>query len=366
MDLWRIKLGLTEDYETVYWKDRSTHGVCYGKSGGGKSALIENGVHYDSFSGHTQIVLDPSGELASDCYSILKGKAHFMSLDTPIALNIMRLPYRPTIISSIGRECINQTISVTTSNANANLTSKMSNIFNEEMLNRIKLNHFSLVNVRDAIANRRGDNETRDGILSRLNFLLADERMNKILCGNETINIGELIRKKESLVISCKHMTPEQYVFLGTLITQLVAAYMMYEATTESNPASLWIDEAQLFIRESFLDVLKRIRKYHVSCFMATQDMASIANKINLVMLNVGTIIAFRVGANDASYLAREMRCAPEDLQFLPKFTFGYLTEDIRGFAKSTRPPFFKKIEPKRPEPKRAAQGGWFKHEPLS
>jgi len=363
MGLNRIRIGRTKK-GSLFWKVRETHAVCYAKSAGGKSVLIANGVEADTYSGHTQIVLDPSVELAEDCYGIMEGNAYYLSLDTPISLNLMRLPYRHNVISSIACECINQTIAALT--PNNPLTSKMTNIFREEVTNSLEHGQFSLLSVRDRIDKRKGDTETRDGILTRLNFILDDERMNRILCGKDSVNIGELIKRGKSLIISCHRMTREQRVFLGTLTTQLVAAYMDYEATVDNNAASFWIDEAHLFVRESFLDVLKRIRKYHVSVFMATQDMASLSEKINRVMLNVGTIIGFRVAAVEASHLAREIGCTPQEIQFLENYHFAYLTGNERGFAKALRPPLVTKIIPKKVEPPRKAQRGWFPLEPYT
>lgn len=345
----------------VYWKSRFTHALTLGKSDGGKSVLTSNGVYSDSFSKNSQVILDPSGELAEDCYGILHGRAHYLSLDTPLSLNPMLLPYSPNIICSIIRECFNQTITILT--ANQPFTTKMSIIHDEEAENCIEHGQ-NLLSLRDRIAKRKGDHETRDGILSRLNYILSEDRMNKILCGSDSLNICELIRKKQSLIVSCKGMTPEQYVFLGTLITQLLTAYMRYEATTDSNPVSVWIDEAHMFVRHSFLEVLKQGRKYKISCFMATQDFAVVPETIRRVMLNVGTLISFRVGAAEAAYLAREMKCNPEDLQFLPKYHFGYLTQDGTGFAKALRPPLIRKIAPRKVEPPRKAQRGWFLLEP--
>ena len=358
MDLSRIKLGLTEDMDTVYWKSRYTHCGCFGKSGGGKTVLIENGVYSDAFSRNAQIILDPSGELALNCYGILKGKAHFLSLDHPVSLNLMKLPYNSNIICSITREAFNQTVTFLT--PNQMFTTKMSSILDDAVTSCMQHGQFSLLSVRDRITKRTGDNETRDGILSRLNYILSDDGMNRILCGNDSLDIGDLIRKKESLIISCQSMTPEQYVFLGTLITQLISAYMRYEAKTDSPPVSVWIDECHMFVRHSFLEVLKQGRKYRISCFMATQDFAVMPETIRRVLLNVGTLISFRAGASEAAYLAREMNFKSQDLQFLPKFTFGYLTEEGCGIAKATRPVLIKKMEPKRPEPPKKSTGAWF------
>ena len=40
------------------------------------------------------------------------------------------------------------------------------------------------------------------------------------------------------------------------------------------------------------------------------------------------------------------------------------MTPRGKGIAKAARPPFTRKMEPKRPEPKRTLKGEWFKLEP--
>jgi hypothetical protein len=80
-------------------------------------------------------------------------------------------------------------------------------------------------------------------------------------------------------------------------------------------------------------------------------------------MLNVGTIICFRVGYNEAQLIARELHCRPEDLQFLEKYHVAYMTPEEMGIAKAPMPPLVRKMEIKRVEPQIKTQG-WFDLEP--
>ena len=79
-------------------------------------------------------------------------------------------------------------------------------------------------------------------------------------------------------------------------------------------------------------------------------------------MLNVGNIISFRVGHNEAQRIAPELGMRPEDLQFLEKYHVAYLTPKGRGICKVSPPPFVKKIELK-VEVQSKSQG-WFKLQP--
>ena len=89
--------------------------------------------------------------------------------------------YTESQISNLIAECINQMILITT--PNTAFTAKMRNILDDAVKYCLKNNRKSLINVRDYIANLKGSgSETRDGLLARLNFLLNDERMAKIIC----------------------------------------------------------------------------------------------------------------------------------------------------------------------------------------
>ena len=67
-------------------------------------------------------------------------------------------------------------------------------------------------------------------------------------------------------------------------------------------------------------------------------------------MLNVGTVVAYRLGSREASLVAREIQCAAGEIQSLEKFHVMYVTPTGCGMAKAPRPPFVKPIEPKKAE----------------
>lgn len=73
MDLPRLKIGMDVEIKTpVHIKDRYLHVLLMGKSGEGKSTAISNWWEQDNYFGNAKILIDPSGTLARDCYSITK------------------------------------------------------------------------------------------------------------------------------------------------------------------------------------------------------------------------------------------------------------------------------------------------------
>jgi hypothetical protein len=111
----------------------------------------------------------------------------------------------------------------------------------------------------------------------------------------------------------------------------------------------LYVDEFQHFATESFSNILSEARKYHLSLVMAHQYIKQMEEPVmDAVFGNVGTIVSFRVGAEDAEFL--EKWFAPDfmmnDIVNLGKFTV-YLKLMIdgissRGFSAGTLPPFSK------------------------
>jgi len=70
----------------------------------------------------------------------------------------------------------------------------------------------------------------------------------------------------------------------------------------------LYVDEFQNFATDSFAEILSEARKYHLNLTIANQYVAQLDEKIrDAVFGNVGSLISFRIGAQDAEYVAKEM-----------------------------------------------------------
>jgi len=69
----------------------------------------------------------------------------------------------------------------------------------------------------------------------------------------------------------------------------------------------LYVDEFQSFATNSFIDILSEARKYRLNLILSNQYLGQMEEKIRMAILgNVGTLISFRVGAEDAKYLTQE------------------------------------------------------------
>lgn len=123
---------------------------------------------------------------------------------------------------------------------------------------------------------------------------------------------------------------------LGSMIVngfQLAAQYRALQPEAKRKPYYLYIDECHSFISLSVKDVLSEARKYKLSLFMATQFLAQIDERIrDAIFGNVGTVISFRIGAQDAEYLAKEFypEFSETDFVSLERYTM-YLRLMIDG-----------------------------------
>ena len=140
----------------------------------------------------------------------------------------------------------------------------------------------------------------------------------------------------------------------GLLITKLQLAAMSRVDMPEKERKDffMYVDEFQNFATESFVNVLSEARKYRLSLILAHQYITQMEETVrDAVFGNVGTIISFRVGAEDAEYLEKEFipEIVAEDLVNLPKYLI-YLKLMIDGvagrpFSAQTLPPFKREEE---------------------
>jgi len=117
---------------------------------------------------------------------------------------------------------------------------------------------------------------------------------------------------------------------LGALLVTSIQQAAMTRADmpeSERKDFSLYVDEFQNFTTGSFAAVLSEARKFRLSLIVAHQYLSQLAPETaDAVFGNVGSIISFQVGSDDAARLAEQLgkypgQIAPENLTGLPKYT---------------------------------------------
>jgi hypothetical protein len=146
-----------------------------------------------------------------------------------------------------------------------------------------------------------------------------------------SFDIRKLMDEKKILIINLSkgQIGEGNANLLGSmLITKIYLAAMSRADTPEAQLQKLpnfylYVDEFQSFANESFADILSEARKYKLNLTIAHQYIEQMSDEVrSAVFGNVGTMVAFRVGAFDAEVLEKE---------FSPVFT----AEDLvnLGFA---------------------------------
>jgi hypothetical protein len=178
---------------------------------------------------------------------------------------------------------------------------------------------------------------------------------------------GDLIQKKQTLIVDCSGMGTDKMIFVGNIITNGIKNYFRYARPKEYLPLSLYVDECHNFISQGMFDILKEGRKYKLSCVLATQDFATFDERLARVMLNLATIISYRLGHREARLVANEIDITPQQLQFIEKYHVAYATPKSKGIAKAPRPVWITQKEPPTMvEPQRKPmKPSWFTLEPL-
>jgi len=131
-----------------------------------------------------------------------------------------------------------------------------------------------------------------------------------------TIDMREIMDKKKILIVNLsKGRIGEDAMRLlgGMIVTKIQLAAMGRVEIPEEKRADfyLYVDEFQNFATESFANILSEARKYRLNLILAHQYINQLIFDGNTTVRdaifgNVGTIVTFRVGAEDAEFLEKE------------------------------------------------------------
>lgn len=202
--------------------------------------------------------------------------------------------------------------------------------------------------------------EVLDYIVSKFGRFVTDKMMRNIIGQSQSaFNFRQVMDEGKILLINLAkgRIGEENSAFLGLiLVPKLLVAAMSRQDIPERDRRDfyLYVDEFQNFATPDFATILSEARKYHLNLTVANQFIGQIDEEVkNAVFGNVGTLIAFRVGVQDANFLQHE---------YTPTFSESDLTnvERYHAFAKTIvdnepMPPFSMDLTRDIEEERRAA-----------
>lgn len=163
-------------------------------------------------------------------------------------------------------------------------------------------------------------------ILNKLGAILASPAVREIVTRHRPTLDARRTMDRRGLVLaslSKGQIGEDAALLLGGLLIGAFQNAAMSRADVSHEqrlPFTIAVDEIGSFVTGPFLELLAEARKYGVSLVMATQSLSAMDNHVRRLMLtNIGTLVAFRSGADDVELLLKEFagKFRPEILMAL-------------------------------------------------
>lgn len=326
-------------------RDRTRHMYIVGKSGVGKSTLLENMAIQDIRDGQGAAILDPHGSFAEKMLDYIpqhriKDVIYFAPFDTeyPMSFNVLEdvgIDKRHLVVSGLMSTFKKIWVDA--------WSARMEYILSNTLLALLEYPGSTLLGVNRMLSDKDFRKKVVDNISDTAvkafwteEFAKYTERMaaeavpaiqNKIgqLTANPLIrniigqakssfDVREIMDNQKILIINLsKGRIGEQNTSLlgSMIITKIYLAAMSRADVSYSRMADLpsfyfYVDEFQSFANETFADILSEARKYKLALIIAHQYIAQMEEPVrDAVFGNVGTSISFRVGPLDAEILEK-------------------------------------------------------------
>lgn len=323
--------------------DRQRHLYVVGKSGTGKSKMLELLINADIQSGKGLGVLDPHGDLVDAVMKYIpkhriKDVCLFnpADIDFPVAFNpLEQVPPEYRVRVTIGfveifkkvfgnnwsprlEHVLRYTTLALLDSPNTSVLSILKMLsdknYRQKIVSRIQDSVVKNFWVNEFAAwSEKFDNEAIMPILNKVGQFVATSLIRNIM--------GQMVNK-----IDIRGMMDEGKIFLARLSkgflgeenTQLLGAMVITkihqaamsradQPEDQRKDFYLYTDEFQYFATDTFAEILSEARKYHLNITMAHQYMGQLSDFVRKTAFgNVGTILNFRVGAEDATVLENE------------------------------------------------------------
>lgn len=368
--------------------DRGKHMYIIGKTGMGKSTMMENMAIQDIQNGEGLCFIDPHGSSAERLLDFVPRERvndvlYFAPFDVeyPIGFNVMEdvgYDKRHLVVSSLMGAFKRIWVDM--------WSARMEYILQNTLLALLEYPDTTLLDVNRMLTNKafraavvekttdpvvksfwaeefatytdRYTQEATPAIQNKVGQFVSNPLIRNIVGQpKSTFNLREMMDTKKIFIVNLSkgRMGESNTALLGSMLT--VKIYLAAMSRADEPPARMnklprcyfYVDEFQSMMNEAFADILSESRKYKLALTLANQYIEQMEENVrNAVFGNVGTLVTFRVGPFDAEVLkvVFEPTFTPEDLVNLGLGQI-YLTLMIDGvgsppFSADTIPP----IEP--------------------
>src|SRR3990167_11096523 len=337
-------------------KDRERHVYVIGKTGMGKSTLLENMAIQDIRNGEGIAFIDPHGQTADRILEYvpehrIKDVLYFAPFDMehPVAFNVMEdvgYDKRHLVVSGLlsafrkiwvdawsarMEYILSNTLLALLEYPDATLLGVNRMYTDKEYRKKVVENVQDPV-VKDfwtkeyAIYTDRYTQEATPAIQNKVGQFTGNPLIRNIIGQSQSsFDIREMMDKKKILIMNLsKGLIGETNMrLLGSMLTTRIFLAAMSRAGIPSGELArlphfyFYVDEFQNFANETFAEILSESRKYKLNLVLTNQYIEQMEEEVrDAVFGNVGTTVAFRVGPFDAEVL---------ETVFMPRF----LKEDI-------------------------------------
>ena len=342
-------------------KDRLRHMYVIGKTGMGKSTMLENLAIQDIQNGEGMCFIDPHGSAIETLLEFIpqhriKDVVYFAPHDTeyPVGFNILEDPGKGRHLVVAGLMSSFKRIWKDA------WSSRMEYILENTLLALLEYPDATLVDVNRMLTNKEFRNKVLDrvtdpivleywrvevkgytdrfwaeatpAIQNKIGQFVSNPLVRNIIAQpKSTFNVREIMDSKKIFLVNLsKGRIGEQNAeLLGSMLVTKIFLSAMSRAEESKSVLEqlptfyLYVDEFQNVASDSFANILSEARKYKLALIIAHQYIEQLEEEIrNAVFGNVGTTITFRVGPYDADAL---------ETMFKPTFTADDLVN--LGFA---------------------------------
>ena len=352
--------------------DRTRHQYIIGKSGSGKSALLSWMARQDAQAGAGFCVVDPHGDLIEDvlCH-IPKNRAKDVvvfdpaDIERPMGLNLLEaktpeekdrasLDAMEIFIKLFGNEIFGPRIQHYFRNGCLTLMDDedegatlidVPRLFVDDEFQRYKVSKCRNSVVRSFWENeiaKTGAREKEEMIpyfSAKFGPFVTNTTMRNVIGQPKSaFNIREIMDGGKILLVNLSkgRIGDINAQLLGLIFVNKVNMAALSRADQHASKRRrfyLYVDEFQNFITEAFTTILSEARKYELGLIMAHQYIGQLVGKTgayeqastkmrDAVFGNVGTIMSFKIGAEDAEYMAKEFApvLSEQDVIGIPNF----------------------------------------------